>query len=357
MDRQELLRLTAALDAALPSLRAKDVTTVALSFARLGWKPSLTLGAMVRFALDRLGEFAPGSLVWFLWSLGRLRYATPAVQRLLSAAAGRVVLQLSEDRGSFTADQLCTVCWVLGRCSFRGVHAMNQLAAALVAHPGRGELWPSLVSNAVWAFARLGRPNEELASWAAGMLQTTADKAAPQALANTAWGLWRMGARQRACHARLPSFCVLNNRYRCRSCLMALGRSSFRMLAGCTVLDRAQLLSSCSTYQYQTGETDTAIAARPRLRAPSIAGAVQRHRRRCLAPPGRLQAPGAEQPAVCAGQVGRPPAARVPGGSGVAAGQQRRCDGRLRRRCAGQQHLGGRAVRLLYRRDCAVPAL
>lgn len=194
--RQELLRVTAQVDSELHAMCGEDVTAVAVAFAKLRWRPTLTLQVIVQQTLDKLEDFQPGGLIWCLWALGRQSYKTQAMKRLLGVVTGRVLLQQSEDRGSFSGEQLCTLCWVMGRCSYRNKHLLDQLTACIVGHHEAQDLRPAMVSNAVWACAKLGHPNAALCDWAAGMLERGAADAAPQAVANTAWGLWRLGAPQ-----------------------------------------------------------------------------------------------------------------------------------------------------------------
>ena len=95
-DRQQLQDVTLQLHGHLALLSTHQLSRVATTFARLNWRPGITLRAIAGRALERLPDFHPSDLVWLLWAMGKLQYDTQAAKKLAKESLALLLLELQQ---------------------------------------------------------------------------------------------------------------------------------------------------------------------------------------------------------------------------------------------------------------------
>jgi hypothetical protein len=221
-DRAQLQALTLQLHEQLPHLSTHQLSRAASTLARLGWRPSATLAALCSSALERLDAFGTLDLVWLLWALGRLQYSTSLSKKLakesLALLLERQARQPAPPRGAgaqpphqqqapqrqgLSELDAASLLWACARLGYRNDLLLEPLLELLLAQhspyqqqrqqqqqqQGRAPD-ARTAANVVWACARLGLQQRQLQDWAQA---AELEQAAPQAVANIVWGLWKLG--------------------------------------------------------------------------------------------------------------------------------------------------------------------
>jgi hypothetical protein len=159
----------------------------------------LALYALVDRALALGPSWPNQDLVDLAWGLGKAGYQTAAVRRLLGAA----VAQLAPARTGPAGDaappppppaslaQLVALLWACARCGFSSPQLGGALLPAICSHAESAR--ESQIANVAWACARLRLGDARALQWVADQSQAQWGALRPQALANTAWGLWKQG--------------------------------------------------------------------------------------------------------------------------------------------------------------------
>jgi hypothetical protein len=210
-DRLQLQALTLQLHQQLPHLSTHQLSRAASTFARLNWKPSVTLRALCGEALARLGAFGTLDLVWLLWALGKLQYSTSLSKRLAKDSLG-LLLERQEgqerqeqgggQQGGLSSIDAASLLWACGRLGYRNDLLLEPLLELLLEQhspyqrrqaqaQGQGQAPDArTAANVVWACARLGLQHKQLQDWAES---AELGGATPQAVSNIVWGLWKLG--------------------------------------------------------------------------------------------------------------------------------------------------------------------
>jgi hypothetical protein len=374
-DRQRLQALTLQLHEQLPHLSTHQLSRAASTLARLGWRPGATLAALCSSALARLDAFGTPDLVWLVWALGRLQYSTSLSKKLAKEALGLLLerharQQQQAQQQALSELDAASLLWACARLGYRNDLLLEPLLELLLARHSpyqqqqqqqQGQApGARTAANVVWACARLGLQHRQLQDWAQA---AELEQAAPQAVANIVWGLWKLGEGGRApaaaagcCGAALPSALGrpraagprLCSRAGAAACppapraerAAALPPAAGRRPSPALVATALSHLQACAGRCAAAAAAAAAVAARhachpPAERQRRPAGPWSRPRPAlCVAQPrlALLPAPswpqvparGAQQPGVHPGQAGRSAGSwhargRGPGAGGAAA--------------------------------------
>lgn len=184
----------------LHHLSTHQLSRLTHNFARVNWRPGLTLKAIIFTSLACLPAYTTLDLVWLLWSLGKLQYSTSASKKLMKDSLALLVdsLQQQDQQQTLSSIDIASLLWSCARINYRNDLLLEPLLDVLMArhsfYQQKQEQAPGpdarTVSNVVWACAKLGLQHRQLQEWAQA---TDLSQANAQAVSNIIWGLWKLG--------------------------------------------------------------------------------------------------------------------------------------------------------------------
>lgn len=215
--------------ASAPVMAPRELASAAARLARLRCAPPLALGAVAAEGakLAQAGALARPDALRLLWALAKLQHGGPPTRQLASATVALLLggarlrggdgdggsgsgeghaaeAAVRDDGGAFADAEaeveaeapaplpaLAVAAWACGALRLQPAR-LGDLLAGVTSHPDAPS--PAVVSNVLWACARLRLPAARSAvAWGAASMGGLWGEAGPLALANVTWALWKLG--------------------------------------------------------------------------------------------------------------------------------------------------------------------